>query len=308
MQQHAELTCRGNKIGNSGKHCVKGITTWKTKTGDISEKNPRPGIADLDINLSGPGQAPILTTARLSTGSAMPLHEGLTTPNVSVDPLVPPIIEPYDLYTLSVMPSLEKPNTLPPLDAETSTAFVAAASGMDSIAQQSVALVALADSELATFLVASDHFAVNGAAAASVAAYYTSPRVIMFEGGVSSGSSSNLTFGFDLVHDSISAIAYPGQAQYATISFNMARGHVDSALESVAFPAVPGVTFMSSHTGSYSRPSRLAYPLSPSTVPMLRSSARLTFPRKQRHGSRCPLRMVLPCSCRRLALRLMALR
>ena len=57
MQQHAELTCRGNKIGNSGKHCVKGITTWKTKTGDISEKNPRPGIADLDINLSGLGSA-----------------------------------------------------------------------------------------------------------------------------------------------------------------------------------------------------------------------------------------------------------
>ena len=171
----------------------------------------------------------------------------MTTPNVSVDPLAPPIIEPYDLYTLSVMPSLEKPNTLPPLDAETSTAFGAAASGMDSIAQQSVALVALADSELATFLVASDHFAVNGAAAASVAAYYTSPRVIMFEGGVSSGSSSNLTFGFDLVHDSISAIAYPGQVQYATISFNMARGHVDSALESVAFPAVPGVTFMSAY-------------------------------------------------------------
>src|SRR5262249_24962364 len=115
----------------------------------------------LDVTSSGPGQSAQTCDRTLVDRIGYAARQELTAPNVSVDPSEPPIISPYDLTTISVMPSLQSPATVAPFALESANEFAVATADSSTTSQQIDALVAFADFELTGFLVNSDHFMSN---------------------------------------------------------------------------------------------------------------------------------------------------
>ena len=100
---------------------------------------------------------------------------------------------------------------------------------------------------LANFAAASDQETANLASGYSVAAYFSAPRITLFSSKLlTANGQSNLSFSYDLVNDSILAVAAPGQNVQAPLSFAAARGIFDSFLEAQSVPVLPGGVNLSS--------------------------------------------------------------
>src|SRR5262249_24387507 len=162
-------------------------------------------------------------------------------PNFAIDPNAPPVITPFDLTTLNILPGLQSPGASQ-LVSERGNQELADVSAEANPAEAAPAgeLIAVARSQLASFAVPSDQEMENLAKGFSVSAYYDSLRVTAFSSKfVANNNQSSLVFSFDLMHDSVRADASPGQNLQSPILFASARGLFDSFLEA-ALPVVPG--------------------------------------------------------------------
>ena len=176
-------------------------------------------------------------------------RQGMAPPeNVSVDPAATPIITPFDLTNLNILPGIQSPGaaTLAQEHATQESASITAETDPTQVAQTE-ALIAIAQPELANFAVTSDQEAANLSSAFSVAAYFDAPRITALSSKlVTNDNQSTISLSLDLMHDSIRALGTPGQNVQAPLAFASARGIFDSLLEGQAFPSVPGAQSSSS--------------------------------------------------------------
>lgn len=178
------------------------------------------------------------------------VREGLVQSSASADPNGPPIISPFDLTTLNILPGLQSlaATRLAQARADQALASLSANGGPTTVAQVQ-ALIAIAQSVLANFALTSDGEAANLASGYSVAAYFSAPRIAALSTKyVTDNNESHLTFNLNLVHDSIRTVGKPGQNVLAMTSFAGARGVFDSFLEAQSVPVLPGGVNLSSAT------------------------------------------------------------
>ena len=197
----------------------------------------------LNVTLSGPGTISETISRALVDRVGYAARQGLASPeNLSVNPSDPPIIMPFDMTTLNILPGLQSPGAAKLLQEEANQEIASVSAEANPAAlDQTDALIAFARAELASFTVASDQETANLESQFSVAAYFDVPRITMFSSQfVTANNQSSISFGFDLVKDSLQAIASPGQNLRAALGFAGARGLFDSFLEDQALPVLPG--------------------------------------------------------------------
>jgi uncharacterized membrane protein/sugar lactone lactonase YvrE len=204
----------------------------------------------LNVTLSGPGITSQTYTRSLVDRIGYAAQQGLApSENLSVSPSGPPVITPFDQTTLNVLPGLQSAGAaqLAQERADQELASISSQTAAPPTAAQTEALTAFARAELASFTVASDQETANLASGFSVAAYFSAPRVTAFSTQlITNNNQSSVVFGIDLMHDSIRAVASPGQNAQAPLGFSSARGMFDSFLEAQALSSGPGGQNLSS--------------------------------------------------------------
>jgi uncharacterized membrane protein len=202
----------------------------------------------LNVTTSGPGTTSETFNRALVDRIGYAARQGLAPPeSVSADPSGPPIITPFDLTTLNILPGIQDPHAAQLAQGRAAGELAGASSGAGATTPAQVnALIAAARSELASLAVGSDQETANLATGASVAAYFSAPRVTLFSSReVTTDGQSSLSFGFDLVNDSVRAVVAPGQNAQAKLGFAAARGLFDSSLEALSLPVAPGAQNLS---------------------------------------------------------------
>ncbi len=175
-------------------------------------------------------------------------RQGLAPVNVAVNPNGQPSLSTFDAYTLNVSAASQSPAAAQ-LAQENAVAAGTAVSAVanPSVVSQTTALIASARSALANFTLASDRETANLARGYSLAAYFNLPRLTMYSTSVVTSSNlSILQFNFDLIRDTIRAIASEGQNVQATLGLAAVRGLFDSYLEAQMVPVPPGGVNLSS--------------------------------------------------------------
>lgn len=205
----------------------------------------------LNITSSNPaaGDPPQTISRALVDRIGYAARQGLAAPeNLSVNASGAPIISPFDLTTINVLPGLQSPQAAALAQARAIAALtVANAQSPPDVRIATNALLAMGRAEVANIAAASDTETANLAHAYGVAAYFAAPRITMFSSNVvTTGSQSTLTFEFDLARDSIRAVVGPGQATQAGLAFAAVRGVFDSYLEANSLPVSSGGVNMSS--------------------------------------------------------------
>ena len=203
----------------------------------------------LNITLSGAGTNSQTFSQTLVDRIGYAARQGMAAPeNLSVNPSDPPIITPFDLTTLNILPGLQSPGAAQ-LEEERANQELASVSSETNptTVDQTDALMALARAELANFAVASDQETANLASGFSVAAYSDVPRITTFSSQVvTANNKSTISYSIDLVNDSLRAVASSGQNVQAPLGFAFARGMFDSFLEGQLLPNASGGQNLSS--------------------------------------------------------------
>ncbi len=172
----------------------------------------------LNVTLTGPGTTTQTYSQTLVDRIGYAARQGMVPPeNLSINPSGPPIITPFDLTTLSILPGLQSSGAAQ-LAGERATQELASISSATNPTQvaEAEALSALARAELANFAIASDQVTASLAAGSSVAAYSDTPRITTFTSQVvTTNNQSTISYSIDLVNDSILAIAAPARARSA---------------------------------------------------------------------------------------------
>ena len=197
----------------------------------------------LNITLEGAGTTSQPYSQTLVDRIGYAARQGMATPeNLSVNPSSPPIITPFDLTTLNILPGLQSPGAAQLLQERANQELASVSSETNpTTVDQTDALMAFARAELANFAVASDQETANLESGFSVAAYSDVPRITTFSSQlVTTNNQSTISYSIDLVHDSLRAIASPGQNVQAPLGFAFARGVFDSFLEGQVLPTSPG--------------------------------------------------------------------
>lgn len=202
----------------------------------------------LNVTLSGPGSTAETFTRTLVDRIGYAARQGLSNPeNISVGPSSTPVITPFDLTTLNILPGLQSAAAaqLEAVRANQETASVNAETSPTQVSQIQ-ALTSIAGYALANFAVCSDQETANLASGFSVAAYFDTPRVTAFSSQLSiNDNQSSVSYSLDLMHDTIGALATPGQDTQAARAFATARGMFDSFLEATVFPPSTGMQNLS---------------------------------------------------------------
>jgi uncharacterized membrane protein len=205
----------------------------------------------LNMTTAGAGTTSHTYTATLVDRIGYAARQGLAPAgNLSVDPAGPPIVTPYGLTTLNILPGLQSPAAAQ-LAQERETEAIAnvTSGGNPSQVVQVQALIDMARVQLATLSGISDQETANLQRVFSAAAYFTVPRITAFSSQfVTTNNHSGIVFSFDLIHDSIRVIASMGQNLQATLGLPYLRGIFDSALEAQLLPAGPGSQNLSAVT------------------------------------------------------------
>ncbi len=197
----------------------------------------------LNVTLSGPGTASETFTQTLVDRFGYAARQGMAPPeSLSVNPSGPPIITPFDLTTLNILPGLQSPDAAQLLRERGNEEVASILSEASPTAvDQTDALIAVARSELADFAVASDQETASLEIGASVTAYSDVPRITTFSSQlVTTGGQSSISYSIDLLNDLLLAVPSPGQNVEAALTFAGARGLVDSSLETQILPSTPG--------------------------------------------------------------------
>jgi uncharacterized membrane protein len=199
----------------------------------------------LDVTLSGPSSGSQTYSRALVDRIGFAARQGLTPPTgLTFDLSTPPVISPFDLTTLNIQAGLQDPRATVLEEQRAARAIDAvSADPAPTSGSQTQSLMAATRAALARFAVTSEQETANLAKAFSVAAYFSSPHILALSTRVTSvgvGAQSTASFEFDLIRDSILAIAAPGQNTQAELGFAAARGLFDSLLEAYSLPAPPG--------------------------------------------------------------------
>ncbi len=175
-------------------------------------------------------------------------RQGTAGASVSLDPNGDPALSPFDVATLSALPAFQSRAATQFAQAQSLEALAAvqAATNPTTVAQVA-ALIAHQRAQLAQFAMASDTQTANLARAYNLAAYFDRPRLTMYASKASVvNRQPELSLSFDLVRDTIRAIAAPGQASDAVRAFAAVRGIFDSYLEAALVPVVQNGVNLSS--------------------------------------------------------------
>ncbi len=203
----------------------------------------------LNISLSGAGNPSETFSQTLVDRIGYAARQGSASANnFSISPSDPPIITPFDLTTLNILPGLQSPAAAGLAQERANLEFgrVSSDPGATTVAQIS-ALIAFARSELASLTVTSDGETANLEGGFSVVAYSRAPRITTFSTLLSTANHlSTISYSINLLHDSLLAIASPGQNVQAVLGFALARGMFDSVLESQVLPIATGGQNLSS--------------------------------------------------------------
>src|SRR5208337_5010855 len=197
----------------------------------------------LNISLSGPGTTSETFSRALVDRIGYAARQGMSPPeNLSINPSSPPIITPFDLTTLNILPGLQSPGAAQLAQERATQEIVSVSSDTDATTTaQAGALVAFARGELAGFAVGSDEETGNLASGFSVVAYSDVPLITMFASRLAAvNNESTLSFSLDLVNDSVRAVASPGQNVQTPMAFAGARGLFDSFFEADSVAVPPG--------------------------------------------------------------------
>jgi hypothetical protein len=197
----------------------------------------------LDLIETGPGLAPQTFERTLvdRVGFAA-RHGGGDAGSLSVDPNGPPAITPYDITTVDILGAKQNLNDLVPISTYAAKYSQAATNDATSGAIQSGqslpngVLAAIANGRLnaVAFRVASDEETQSLAKAALVRAYDDQARITIVAQKVaydSTGKNATITNAIDLRNDTIRAIAAPGQATAAAVSFQITYGISEGSIE-----------------------------------------------------------------------------
>jgi uncharacterized membrane protein len=193
----------------------------------------------LNVTESGPGVASQAFNRALVDRIGYAARQGMgPASSLSVNPLDPPIITPFDLTTLNILPGLQSPGAAQ-LAQQRANQEIASTSSETNPRQvtQTDALIAVARANLANFTVASDRETANLESGFSVVAYFDVPRITMFSSKiVTANAQSTISYAIDLVKDSVRTIASTGQNVQASLGFAFARGVFNSQLEGQVLP------------------------------------------------------------------------
>jgi hypothetical protein len=201
----------------------------------------------LNITLNGP-QGPAETDERtLFDRIGYVARRGLAPVNVSVSPASAPALSSLDAFTLNIMPSLQDTAITAPLmrELDNLSQQIQNETASGSVSQAAASLVVGANRLLTTiegafYLENSDLIASQLGAVGLVKAHADRPREILTSVVVvpsgSNQSNAMTASSIDLRRDGIRALAYPGQYAGAVIIYNLVRGTMDSALESLVLP------------------------------------------------------------------------
>ena len=194
----------------------------------------------LNVTLAGPQGSAETYNRALVDLIGYAARQGLVSTPVAVNPTGPPVISPYDIWTVDVLPGLANPRPSAKLAAD-----LAKQSGALAVLQQNGTLSSQGESveqhylidmtrQVATnFADVSDTMEAQLAAASNVRAYFDRPRLIIVSNTVSYSVGDEATFrlSIDLRRDSIRAIAAPGQATNVPLAFNFLRGITETSIE-----------------------------------------------------------------------------
>jgi transglutaminase-like putative cysteine protease len=197
----------------------------------------------LNVTLAGPGTTTQTFSQTVVDRIGYAARQGMGAPeDLSVSPSDPPIISPFDLTTLNILPGLQSPGAAQLEQERANQELASVSTDTDpTTVDQTDALMAVARSELANFAVFSDDETADLEHGFSVEAYFDAPRVTTFSSQlVTANNTSTISYSIDLVNDSVRAIASPGQSVQATLGFAGTRGIFDSILESQILPVPPG--------------------------------------------------------------------
>ena len=182
-------------------------------------------------------------------------RSGAVAANVSINPNGAPAISPIDVTTISVMSAERVPeNAHAPSAGEAVAArFQQFAAQFSALSQdQQVArasdaafslrqfLTALGRSRIADFEGRAADANATLARALRVAAYVVTPRVTMLSARAvdGPGGTGQVSLSLDLAGSTYRTIAAPGQAQSATVGFNLDRGMMENRIEESIFAEI----------------------------------------------------------------------
>ena len=199
----------------------------------------------LNITLSGPSSPSETFNRTLVDRIGYAARQQMTPPqDLSVNPSSPPIITPFDLTTLNILPGLQGTGAANFVQDQSNEEINAVSSDSNATTiDQTGALITLGQAELANFAVASDQEAANLEHGFSITSYFALPRITAFSSQAqtaASGSGSTFSFSFDLINDTPRVIGTPGQNEQAVLAFTSARGLFDSVLEAHTLPVLGG--------------------------------------------------------------------
>jgi uncharacterized membrane protein len=159
-----------------------------------------------------------------------------------------PIITPFDLTTLYILPGLQNTGAaqLEQSRANQESVIISAEAAPSQVVQAQL-LTEIARAELSSFAVATDQETANLANESLIAAYFSIPRITVFSSQlVASSRRATISYGFNLLHDSIRSVASPDANPEAPVAFALTRGIFDSFLEASSLPLLAGGQNLSS--------------------------------------------------------------
>lgn len=219
----------------------------------------------LDFTLTGPqGSAETYSKTLVDRIGFAARQAGGTARVATIDPSAPPVITPFDLYTVSVLagslpldligaPGVRNAFATTSL-AAFSIAYNAASTDVQTVLGQEASqtiinsLIALQRSETASFEVQATSAAEILGKSNHVVGYLGRPRITIASSQLVPDDArmnlSTLQLGFDLVKSNIREALAPGQSLGAQITFNVLRGVIEDDIEGsvVSTSTIPTAT------------------------------------------------------------------
>jgi uncharacterized membrane protein len=235
----------------------------------------------LNFTLTGPqGAAETYSKTLVDRIGFTARQAGGTVQIAPIDSSTPPVITPFDLYTISILASgrdsssVAAPgivgNAAANLQAFASKYNAASAQEQDSLAQQASqvlqnSFISVERSQIAGFEARATVAKSFLSRTALVASYGDRPRITIASSRLVSADDGSdalhLNFGFDLLKSNYRIVVAPGQSVAAQIAFNTERGYVENSIEgsvvsipsstsstSVSLPVFTGAVFEAATT------------------------------------------------------------
>lgn len=201
----------------------------------------------LDITQRGPQGASVTYNRILADRIGYATRQGFGGGQVTIDPDAPPIMSPFDVFTLHIEPGQTDPDYPGTLAVQADAMVVQLNSVVtnfeanpDSLAAQAPVIPSYIEAATGiTQILGPGFFALSEARTQRIAAqslvttYSDRPRIVMISQKLIETPDASLTnrLSIDLIRDSVRALAYPGQSISAVRAFQAVRGVSESFAE-----------------------------------------------------------------------------